>query len=155
MFKPGEWILYHMPYETLPREKRVHGPAARPFQVVQAWPNEYGPGRHGYNGMLVLDGTNDAQRELTAPGRSGIERFDRLPIAYGYSIPEGTEEGMVSATPTAAEEAASIPAHVNVTGWGVPDLRPKILFQTRSPADPLKKLAQELGLRPDDGTPRY
>lgn len=120
MFKPGDWILYHMPYETLAREQRIHGPSARPFLVVQAWPNEYGPSKHGYNGLLVLDGTNDAQRVLTT--RGGIERFGQMPFAYCYSLPEGTEEGMVSATPSPAEEGAAVPPHVNVTAWGTPTL---------------------------------
>lgn len=118
MFKPGEMILYHLPYHELPPEKRMHGPQSRPFLVVQAWPNEYGPGKHGYNGILFLDGTNDAQRDLNIVGKTSIQRYDQLPVAYGYSVPEGDGEGMVSATPNQAEETAALPPQINVSGWG-------------------------------------
>ena len=107
MFKPGDMILYHMP-----------GATARPFLVVQAWPNEYGPGKHGYNGLLFLDGANDDRRPLNPEGRTAISRYDRLPFAQGYSVPEGTEEGMVSASPSHAEETAALPPMVNISGWG-------------------------------------
>lgn len=108
MFKPGEMILYHMP----------NGAEARPFLVIRSWPNEYGPGKHGYNGILFLDGQNDAREELNPPGRSAIHRYDRLPFAHGYSVPEGMEPGMVSATPNHAEETAALPPMVNISGWG-------------------------------------
>lgn len=110
MFKPGDMILYHMP----------DGKTARPFLVIQPWPNEYGPGKHGYNGILFLDGTNDQQSwvKLNPEGRSAIHKIDRLPLAYGYSVPEGTEVGMVSATPTHEEETAALPPMVNISGWG-------------------------------------
>lgn len=108
MFKPGEMILYHMP----------DGKTARPFLVIQPWPNEYGSGKHGYNGLLFLDGTNDEFRELNAQGATAFVRFGPLPIAYGYSVPEGAEVGMVSATPTHEEETAALPPMVNISGWG-------------------------------------
>lgn len=110
MFKPGETILYHMP----------DGKTARPFLVVQAWPNEYGPGKHGYNGHLFLDGQNDLRPgiQLNPEGKTAIAAYAGLPFAYGYSVPEGTDPGMVSATPTTEEETAVLPPMVNISGWG-------------------------------------
>lgn len=112
MFKPGEMILYHLP------EGGGYGTEARPFLVLQAWPNEYGPGRHGYNGILFLDGSNDARRPLNPEGRTAIAKYGDLPFAHGYSVPGGEEQGMVSATPTHEEETRSLPPMVNISGWG-------------------------------------
>lgn len=111
MFKPGEMILYHMP-----KIKQ-----ARPFLVIQAWPNEYPPNRHGYNGILFLDGQNDHRPgiELNPEGKTAIAKYGEMPFAYGYSVPEGDEEGMVSATPNHDEETAALPPMVNISGWGV------------------------------------
>lgn len=47
--------------------------SVRPMVVVQAWPDEFGPGVPGVNGKVLLDGTDElwvkSVREGASPGQ--------------------------------------------------------------------------------------